>query len=232
MDLSEAMRTLPAVRSFLPDEVPDAVVHRILDLARFAPSGANKQAWRVILVKDSTVRAELRDRYLDGLRSALEYMQAGRRSFGLDEQGRWPGPPVRRPGQPDGLEEFAHTSAVSLGLHLHEAPVLLVVCVDMRELSITDVGLDRVSIVGGGSIYPFVQNVLLAARAEGLGGVLTTSLVAQEPAVREVLNLPDHLAIACLVVLGRPSKPAKEPSRFPVESFATVDRLDGPELRG
>jgi nitroreductase len=102
------------------------------------------------------------------------------------------------------------------------------VAVDLRALAITDNGLDRQSIVGGASVYPFCHNILLAARNAGLGGVMTTVLARQEPAARELLHLPDGWALAALVVLGHPVKQLTKLRRDPVESFTTVDRFDGP----
>ena len=108
--------------------------------------------------------------------------------------------------------------------------MLLVLCVDVRELSVTDVALPRTSIVGGASVYPFAQNILLAARGEDIGGVLTTALCASEPAVRELLGLPGHYAVACLLVLGRPRNSRVPLTRLAVEGFTTIDRFDGPAL--
>jgi nitroreductase len=100
----------------------------------------------------------------------------------------------------------------------------------MRTLAITDIDAEHVSIVGGASIYPFVQNILLAARAEGLGGVLTTFVCRAEAEVREFFRLPPAHTIAALVVLGHPTKHPTKLKRKPVEQFATVDRFDGAPL--
>jgi nitroreductase len=111
--------------------------------------------------------------------------------------------------------------------HLDQVPVLLVLVVDLSALAVTDNGLDRQSIVGGGSVYPFSHNVLLAARDAGLGGVMTTVLARQEDAVKEVLHIPDGHAVAGLLALGHPAKVITKLRREPVEAFTTVDRLDG-----
>jgi nitroreductase len=93
-----------------------------------------------------------------------------------------------------------------------------------------DSGLGRLSICGGGSVFPFCHNVLLAARDLGYGGCITTVLVRQEPAVKALLGIPDEHAIAATVVLGRPSVELTKLRREPVASFATYDRFDGPPL--
>ena len=110
--------------------------------------------------------------------------------------------------------------------------MLLLLVADLAALACVDNGLNRQSIVGGGSIYPFGHNVLLGARNEGLGGVLTSVLARQEPAARELLGLPDQYAVAGLVVLGRPQKTITKLRRDPVEDFAVVDRVDGPAFTG
>jgi nitroreductase len=102
-----------------------------------------------------------------------------------------------------------------------------VLCVDVTALAVTDNGLGRQSIVGGGSIFPFGHNILLAARNEGLGGVLTTVLCRQEPAVRALLDIPDKFALAGLVVLGHPERTITRLRRRPVSEIAFVDRFGG-----
>ena len=84
--------------------------------------------------------------------------------------------------------------------------------------------------VGGASVYPFVWSLLLAARAEGLGGVITTMATRREPEVRAVLHVPDHFALSCVVALGRPRRQLRRLTRLAVEEFATIDQLDGPAL--
>jgi nitroreductase len=108
--------------------------------------------------------------------------------------------------------------------------VLLVICVDLSVVASFDSNLDRVGVISGGSIYPFVHNILLAARDAGYGGVITTSLANREPEAQQLLGLPRHIAIAALVPLGRPIKRLTRLRRRPVEEFTTIDRLDGPAL--
>jgi nitroreductase len=198
------------------------VVHRILDHARFAPSGGNRQGWHVVVLEDPEVRRRIRDLYVLGWREYVAHVEAGLVPFAPRDNGRWTGPAVdlaaaREEPRPN---DFAD--------HLDRVPVLLLLVADLGALATVDNGLDRQSIVGGGSIYPFGHNVLLAARNEGLGGVLTSVLARQEPAVRDLIGMPPGHAVAGLIALGHPQKTVTKLSRNPVEEFTTVDRYDGP----
>ena len=95
-------------------------------------------------------------------------------------------------------------SGTYLANHMHEAPVICVFCFDFAHITVTDAGLPRQSVVGGGSIYPAVQNLLLAARTEGLGCVLTTLLCIEEPGIKNLLEIPDEWHTAAFVPLGYP----------------------------
>jgi nitroreductase len=86
--------------------------------------------------------------------------------------------------------------------------------------------------VGGASIYPFVWNILLAARAEGLRGVITSVAVRREDEVRRLFSIPETFAVAALVVLGRPASAPSRLRRRPVGEFTWIDRFEGPELEG
>ncbi len=222
MELYEVMRTTPATRSFTGQAVPDEVVHRILDHARFAPSGGNRQGWHVVLIRDAQIRRRIRELYGLGWREYTAHVEAGLVPFAPREHGRWTGPAVdldvgRRQPRPN---DFADT--------LDIVPVLLLLIARLGALACVDNGLDRQSIVGGGSVYPFAHNILLAARNEGLGGVLTSVLVRQESAVRELIGIPDDHAVAGLIALGHPERTVRRLRRRPVEQFTTVDRFDGP----
>ena len=113
---------------------------------------------------------------------------------------------------------------------LRRAPVVLVVCVDLRAVAALDQELDRVGIVGGASVYPFVWNVLLAARNEGFGGTITTMAVAEEPALKRLLGIPDPFAVAAVVPLGRPVKQLKRLNRVPVDELTHLEHWDGGPL--
>jgi nitroreductase len=108
-----------------------------------------------------------------------------------------------------------------------EIPVVLIVAADLRELAVMDAALDRVPIVGGGSIYPFCWSILLAAHQHGLGGVMTTFLSRAEPEAARLLGLPEHHGLAATILLGVPEWRATKLGRRPVEEFTTIDRFDG-----
>lgn len=110
---------------------------------------------------------------------------------------------------------------------LHTAAVVLVICVDLGVVAATDQDLDRIGVIAGASVYPFVWNVLLAARNEGFGGVLTTMAVAEEPRVKQLLGIPDDYALAAVVPLGRPQRQVHTLTRKPVAEFVTAERFDG-----
>ena len=221
MDLYEAMRTSAAIRSYTDEPVAPEVLHRILDHARFAPTGGNRQGHRVIVIEDPERRRRLRDLYVVGWREYQAHVAVGLVAF-APVGGTWDGPAID-------LEAARRREApYRFADHLDEVPVMLVVVVDLGVLSVTDNGLGRQSIVGGGSVYPFVQNILLAARNEGLGGVMTTVICREEPAVKDLLGIPEGFAVAGLVALGHPRRPRTRLRRQPVEAFTTVDRFDGP----
>jgi nitroreductase len=221
MELSDAMRTTGAVREFTDEPVDDEVVYEILDDARFAPSGGNRQGWRAIVVRDPQVRLELRDLYLPGWD---EYLAMGR-------AGLVPWAPITdREAEARALLD-APASAGKRGAfaeRLHEVPVLIVLLADLRALAATDRDLDRYTLVGGASVYPFAWNILLAARGRGLGGVMTTMLTRQEPEVRALLDIPEEFAVAAALALGHPVRRPTKLRRAAVEDFTTRDRFDGP----
>jgi nitroreductase len=114
--------------------------------------------------------------------------------------------------------------------NLDRIPVMLVLLADLTRLAAVDRDADRYTLVGGASIYPFAWSLLLAARSEGLAGVLTTMVVREEESVKRLLGVPDSVAVAGLLALGHPVHQPTRLRRAPVEDFATVDRFDGTPL--
>ena len=221
MELAEVMRTTPATRSFTADAVPDEVLHRILDHARFAPSGGNRQGWQVVVVKDQGTRNRIKELYQVSWREYAAHGRIGKVAFS-------PGPDRFSQSWVD-LDEARRTEAPNaFADHLDQHPVLLIVCVELEALAVLDHSLDRQSIVGGGSIYPFCHNIMLKARDEGLGGVMTTAICREEAAVVDLLGIPDTHVVAALIALGHPREVVTKLRRDPVEDFAVVDRFDGP----
>lgn len=221
MDLTEAMRTTGACREFTPEPVDDEALARILDSARFAPSGGNRQPWRVVRIESPPLRREIAQLYSLAWREYWAHVERGLVPFAPGEDGRWDGPAVD-------LETARERPAPdAFGDQLASVPVMLVLLAHLPSLAVTDNGLGRQSIVGGASVYPFGHGVLLAARNEGLGGVMTTVLCRQEDAVRELLGVPPAFAVAALIVLGHPVRQVSKLRRKPVEEFTFVDRFAG-----
>jgi nitroreductase len=215
MDLYEAMRGAPTSRLFKPDPVDREVLVRALEHARFAPSGGNRQGWRVVVVEDAERRRALRDLYLAPWRAYME--QTGGAAILADPESH----DERRVRMVRRANEYAEG--------LDRVPVHLVVGVRLDDVLATDAALPRQSIVGGASIYPFVQNLLLALRAEGLGAALTTLLVPAEADVKRLLDIPEDVALAAHVGVGHRADPWPERlARRPVEEFAFLDRFGEP----
>ena len=210
LGLYEAMSTLRAVRRLKPEPIPDAVLRRVVQAAAWAPTGGNAQPWRVVLVRDAALRKSLGElyrepwaRYAAGSRKAIEAL----------------------PGERRASMERTLAAGDHLAAHFHESPVLAIFCFNPANMAITDAGLDRPSVVGGGSVYPSVQNFLLAARAEGLGCVLTTLLCQREAQVKALLGIPPEWGTCAAVPLGYPASRGHGPlSRRPVEKLAFSDR--------
>jgi nitroreductase len=166
-------------------------------------------------------RQRLRDLYIPGWREYMAHVRQGMVAFAAVDGEQWTGPAVD-------LDEARATPApLPFADHLDEVPVMLVLLADLSALAVLDNGLGRQSIVGGASVYPFAHNVLLAARNEGLGGVLATVLCREEAAVKELLHVPAGVVVAGVIALGRPAREVTRLRRTPVEEFATVDRFDG-----
>jgi nitroreductase len=215
--LYEVMRCAPSTRRFTDQPVDRNVLSRVLDNARFAPSGGNRQGWRVIVVTDPDNRRRLRELYEQPWQDYM-VQTGGRAALDAGEASGLPAGRLRMLGDAD---HFAHT--------FDRVPVHLVICVALDALAIVDSSLGRPSIVGGASVYPFVQNILLGLRAEGLGAAFTTLLTPAEEAVRELLRLPDGIVLAGHISVGhRADSWPKRLSRRGVEEFAFSDRYGDP----
>ena len=228
MELYDVMRSTGAVRRFTDDPLPDEVLVRILDNARFAPSGGNRQGWRVIAVDDPEIRGAMAELYRARWSAYVEAARSGR-VYGSGGAGGAPAGAVTM--SPATARFLAGATRFAESFHL--VPLQLVICVRLGALAITDRDLDRPSIVGGASIYPFVQNLILGFRAEGLGATYTSLLCADEPALLRLLDIPEGHAVAGVVSVGMRRDPF--PSRLtrkPVEEFAVRDRFTGEPLRG
>jgi nitroreductase len=173
-----AVQTQRAVRHLRPDPVADEVVERLVFAATRAPSGGNAQPWEFIAVTEPDLRRRLGDIY----RSASEQLFRTRAEAAPDENAR-----------------RIYRDALYLSEHLGEAPLLIVVCVRVPE--------GRTFAQQLPSVYPAAQNLLLAARGEGLGSVLTTIHRSREDDVKVLLRIPVGLATVCMIPIGYPEQP-------------------------
>jgi nitroreductase len=227
MDLRTAMRTTPSTREFTSEPVSDEVLYEILDDARFAPNGGNRQGWHVIVVRDAEKRRRIAELYDLGMREYAAHGQAGLVPFvGSEASRRYPSD---GPADPAVDLEAARKVPLPTGFpqYLADVPVLLVLTLDLSRISAVDTGLGRLSISAGASIYPFAHNILLAARSRGLGGHFTSVLSRQEPALRELLAIPPDEVLGTMLPIGHPVREVTRLRRAPVESFTTVERRDG-----
>ncbi|HET7761099.1 MAG TPA: nitroreductase family protein [Phycicoccus sp.] len=221
MDLYEVMRTTAAVRDFTDDPLPDEVLHRILDNARFAPSGGNRQGVQIVVVRDPGIRERL-----------VEVTEPGARRYHAQQAaGETPWSAYSPSGVTD--EEVARTVVPPwVSEPLRRAPVVLVVCVDLRSVAALDKELDRVGVVAGASVYPLVWNILLAARNEGFGGTITTMAVAEEPELKRLLGIPAPFAVAAVMPLGKPVRQLTRLRRVEVADLTHREHWNGGPLEG
>src|SRR5262249_10797579 len=219
MDLFEAIFTSRALRRFKPDPVPEELLTKILDAAVSAPSAGNAQNWVFIVVRDTEKRKQLSDIYRRASEVVARFYAARGRPPHLSE------------------EQFRRlmTSGSYLWNHMHEAPVLLVPCLRLQPLEAlpaSAVPLDfqeryqemRLNRLSGASIYPAVQNVILACRALGLGTLITTNHTLLEEEVKSLLNLPSEIKTYALMPIGYPLDKFGPVKRRPVSEVAFEDR--------
>lgn len=189
MDLYDAMSTLRAVRRLRPDPIEDEVIDRVLTAATWAPTGGNTQPWRILAVTDPDKKQALQDlykphwdSYIPGYEARLAHMPEDARASSIK----------------------AMDAGNYLAAHMHEAPFIAIFCFNPKLMTITDSELERPSVVGGGSVYPAVQNFLLACRNEGLGCVLTTLLCYEEAAVKALFDMPEDWYSCAHIPVGYP----------------------------
>ena len=194
MELGDAIRTAVTSRYFTDQPVTDEELRTAFDYARFAPQGGNRQPVRFVVVRDPDARAQLAEWYRVPWKAYLAQAQEGDIGIGAEKA------------------EKALRNADHFADHLQDVPVLVVACAHLDGVHPTDTELDRLSVVGGGSIYPAVQNFLLGCREAGLGAALTTLLCMFEPQVKELLKIPDGVATAAHIAVGH--RPRPHPTRL------------------
>jgi nitroreductase len=189
MEIYDAMSTLRAVRRLKADPIPNEVQNRILTAATWAPTGGNVQPWRIVAVTDADKKKALEDLYRPHW------------------EGYIPGYEARMEQMPQKVRDSSARTLEAgtyLANHMHEVPLIAVFCFNPGIMAITDKDQPRPSVVGGGSVYPAVQNFLLACRNEGLGCVLTTLLCYEEASVKALLQIPDEWYTCAHVPVGYP----------------------------
>lgn len=213
MELTDAMRTTGTCRYFRPDPVPDEVLRAAFEVARFGPQGGNRQPVRWVVVRDAATKQALADLYLPPWKAYL----AG---IGVGE--------IRTGALPQTVIDADHFAE-----HLADVPAIVVACAEIDGLHPTDTDLGRLSVVGGGSIYPTVQNLCLALRDQGVGTAFTTLLCLSEPAVRELLAIPEGFLTAGHIAVGYPEKPfPTKLTRSPVEEIVFDGAFGRPMFAG
>ena len=221
INLFEAIYSARAMRRFKPDPVPEALLTRILDAAIQAPSAGNSQNWSFVVVRDPDMRRKLGQVYAKASRIA-EAMYAAR-------------------GKPAHLTQGQFSQLMTSGAHLWanmgEAPVILIPClrkpvvppadalpVEMRDRHEAEIAY--VERIRGASIYPAIQNVILACRALGLGTTITTNHLRCEDEVRALLRIPDDFDSFAMMPIGWPVNPFGPLSRRPLREVVHADSWD------
>lgn len=202
MDVFDAINTTRAMRRLKPDTVPDDLIWKVLEAATRAPSGANRQPWSFIVVRDEDTKQQI----------AEWYLEAWNASYG----------PVKNSVKTDNHSARMYSSVDYLANHLAEVPVLIIAAVRTGDVGISP---------AGSFIYPAVQNLMLAARAVGLGTTLTTLHRAHEPDVKKLLDIPDGWETMCLIPMGYPKGKFGMGARRLVEEVTHWEKWGGTRMR-
>jgi nitroreductase len=201
MDFFDVVTTQRAIRRLKTDPIPDAALRQIMDAAICAPSGGNRQGWSFVVVRDPAKRARLGELYREAWSELMKV------PYYRDAASAPPDSPAGR----------MLASARHLGQHLGEAPVLIFACIAL------DPGAQP-TLTTGASIYPAVQNIMLAARALGIGSCITTIHRFRDAQVKELLGIPSDVETAALIPLGYPLGKFGRPPRRPLREVAFADR--------
>ncbi len=204
--LFEAIRTMRAMRRLKPDPVPDELIRKVIEAGLCAPSGGDMQHWRFIVVKDPEIKRQIQIRYKRALDQVMPRFHA-----------------ASIPGKTDAQKARRLRAVEYLTDHFHEAPVMIVACLvgDMAKSA----GLEKMS---GASIYPAVQNMLLAARSLGLGATLTTRHLLYEKEIDQILRIPPNAETFAIIPIGYPMGRFGPLSRLPPEEVMFADSWGRP----
>lgn len=201
MDFFDVVTTQRAMRRLEPRPIPEAVLRQIMEAAICAPSGGNRQGWSFVIVRDQAKRAQLGELYREAWGELMKVpYYAGA---------------AREPRESPAGKMLA--SARHLSEHLGEAPVLVLACIAV------DAGVAP-SLTTGASIYPAVQNLMLAARAHGIGSCITTIHRFREAPVKALLGIPADVETAALIPLGYPLGKFGRPPRRPLREVVFAER--------
>jgi nitroreductase len=204
LDVLDALHSTPSRRFLSTEPIPDEIVTAILDAAVRGPSGGNQQQWGWVVVTDADVKHRIAEWYREGWQKAY----GGRRDDILNA-----------PDQRDGMSHRTFLAAEHLATHLEEAPVWIFPVLRNAAQSRNP----RL----GSSIYGAVQQLILAARAYGIGATLTTLYMGHEDDVRELLGLPGDALTMALLPLGYPARGRwSQPTRMPLEKVVHWNRWD------
>lgn len=203
MGLFEVMYNCRAMRRLDTREVPEELLVKLIDAANQAPSGSNMQNGRWIVVRDPVIKKKLADMNKVAVEAYI-------------------GPQSQRPGslphQSEAKRKRMLDSVLWQAEHMHEIPALVMACMEFGQ-KVDAARAQR----GGGSIWPGVQNLLLAARALGLGAAPTTLALSDQDKVREALDMPETMAALCLIPVGYPLGKFGPVTRKPVEEIMRWD---------
>lgn len=216
MELYEVMRSAFSAREFRDEPVSDEVLSRIFENARYAPSGGNRQGGHVVVVREQATKDVISELTKTAARRYTAQQMAGESPWNTWAPTKVSDETIAATPVPPMLSE-----------PVRRAPVVIVVCVDLRVVASVDQLLPRVGMASGASIYPLAWNILLAARNEGLGGTLTTMPIAEERKLQELLGLPPYMAVATVMPVGWPVKQLTKLKRKPVREFVHRERFDG-----
>lgn len=201
--LFATMFSMRSMRRLKSDPIPEETLRKIVEAGVHAPSGGNRQEWGFILVRDPELKRFIGSRYL----ATQQQMQA--KQPPLSEQ-----PPDR---------QRARKAGMHLSEHMHEAPVLLLACVAKEYPAWAGHARGSTATVHG-SIYPAVQNILLACRAYGIGATLTTTHCMFEEELKQKVGVPENMEISALLPLGFPKGKFGKTTRKSVDEVLFWDR--------
>ncbi len=218
-ELADIMRRTFAARDFTDEAVPDSELAAIFELARFAPSGGNRQGWHVIVVRDPTTKERLIELSVPAIELYMAQRAAGENPWNTID-----------PSSVDPATVSIPPRHIAWYRDMAKAPVHLVIGVDLKLVASADKNLNRIGVISGASVYPFAHNILLAANDRGWAGAMTTLVATAEPEIQAMLAMPSHVAVAGLLPLGRPRKVLTKLTRKPVNEFTHLERWDGPAL--